>query len=293
VEDPVGFNLVATIVGNEGTFGLVTEIIVRLTRNPAAYRTLLGIFETADDATNTVSDIIAAGIVPGALEMMDTLIIKAVEEAYHFGFPLDAGAALIIELDGIEAGLDESADRVRELCRKNKAREVRLAGTAEERDLLWKCRKRAFGAIGRISPSYCTQDGVIPRTKLPAMLRTIRGVSEKYNLRIANVFHAGDGNLHPIVLFDERDPDQVKRALAAGDDILLACVEAGGSITGEHGIGVEKIAHLKHLFTPDDLDVMVKLRTVFNPDNRFNPDKLFATGSSCVEITKPGRRAAV
>jgi glycolate oxidase len=294
-EDPPGLNLTGTIVGSEGTFGLVTEVVVRLTRSPAAYRTLLGVFDTVDDATNTVSEIIGAGIVPAALEMMDKLIIRAVEDAYKFGFPLDAEAVLIIELDGIQAGLDESAERVRAICAGNRAREVRLAGSAAERDLLWKCRKRAFGAVGRISPSYCTQDGVIPRSRLPEMLRKVRATGQKFGLRIANVFHAGDGNLHPIILFDERDGDQTRRALAAGDEILSACIEAGGSVTGEHGIGIEKVGHLPRMFSPDDLEVMRRLRLVFNPDNRFNPDKVFAVGTGCVEIKgrRPGRMAAV
>src|SRR3989440_1694659 len=267
VEDSPGYDLTGVIVGSEGTFGIATKIWVRITRNPQAYRTLLGVFETVDDATNTISDIIGAGIVPAALEMLDRLILQAVEAAFHFGFPLDAGAVLIMEVDGLEAGLDQDAERIIAIAQKNHAREVRRANTDAERLLLWKSRKQAFGAVGRLAPSYCTQDGVVPRTKLPDVLRFIQGVSQRYDLRIANVFHAGDGNIHPILLFDERDADQVKRVLAASHEILEECVKVGGSVTGEHGIGVEKIDFMPRLFSPDDLAMMLRLRTAFNPDN--------------------------
>src|SRR5206468_3135932 len=207
IEDNPGYDLTGVIVGSEGTFGVTTQIWVRITRNPEAYRTLLGVFETVDDATNTISDIIGAGIVPGALEMLDQLILQAVEAAFHFGFPLDAGAVLIMEVDGLEAGLDADADAIIEIARKNRAREVRRANTEAERLLLWKARKNAFGAVGRLATCYWTQDGVVPRTKLPHILREIHRIGEKYQLRVCNVFHAGDGNIHPIVLFDERDSD--------------------------------------------------------------------------------------
>src|SRR5262249_48214340 len=203
----------------------------RVTRNPQAFRTLLGVFETVDDATNTISDIIGAGIIPAALEMLDRLILTAVEAAFHFGFPLDAGAVLIMEVDGLEAGLDRDAERITEIANKNRAREGRKATTADERALLWKSRKQAFGAGGRLAPSYCTQDGVVPRTKLPHILRFIQKTGEKHNIRIANVFHAGDGNIHPILLFDERDAEQVKRVLAASHEILTECIACGGSVT--------------------------------------------------------------
>jgi len=238
-----------------------------------------------------VSDIISAGIVPGALEMMDQLITQAVEAAYKFGFPLDAGAVLIVELDGLAAGLDKQADRVIELCRKNNAREVRVAKTEQERADLWKCRKRAFGAIGRLSPNFITQDGVVPRSKLPEMMRFIQGCSEKYGLRIPNVFHAGDGNLHPLILYDERDPDQIRRALGASDDILTRCVELGGSVTGEHGIGVEKIDFMAKQFTPDDLDAMRMLRRVFDPEGRCNPHKMFPGSKRCGDFA-PKKQAS-
>ena len=259
-------------------------MLVRLIRAPQAYKTLLGIFESVDDASQTVSDIIAAGMVPGALEMMDQLITQAVEAANQFGFPLDAGAVLIVGFDGLAAGLQRQTDRVLEICRKNRAREVRVAKTDEERALLWKCRKRAFGAIGRLSPNFLTQDGVVPRSKLPEIMRFIRATSQKYGLRIPNVFHAGDGNIHPLVLYDERDPDQVRRAVAAGEEILQRCIELGGSVTGEHGIGVEKIDLMAKQFGPDDLDAMRSLRAVFDPEQRCNPHKMFPGSKRCMDF---------
>jgi glycolate oxidase len=283
-EEVDGYDLRGAVVGCEGMFGIVTKVLVRLIRAPQGYKTMLGVFESVDDASQTVSDIIAAGIVPGALEMMDQLITQAVEAAYHFGFPLDAGAVLIVELDGLAAGLERQAGRVIEICKKNRARDVRLARTDEERALLWKSRKRAFGAIGRLSPNYLTQDGVVPRSKLPEIMRCIRATSEKYGLRIPNVFHAGDGNIHPLVLYDERDPDQVRRALAAGHDILAKCIELGGSVTGEHGIGVEKIDFMEKQFAKDDLDAMRALRRVFDPENRCNPHKMFPGSKRCADF---------
>jgi glycolate oxidase len=290
-EDVDGYDLRGAAIGSEGMFGIITRVLVRLIRAPQAFKTLLGVFETVDDASQTVSDIIGAGIVPGALEMMDQLITQAVEAAYHFGFPLDAGAVLIVELDGLAAGLDRQAERVIELCTKNKAREVRLARTEQERADLWKCRKRAFGAIGRLSPNFITQDGVVPRSKLPEMMQFIGKCSDQYGLRIPNVFHAGDGNLHPLILYDERDPDQVRRALAASDDILTKCIELGGSVTGEHGIGVEKIDFMAKQFTANDLDAMRMLRRVFDPDGRCNPHKMFPGSKRCADFA-PKRQAS-
>ncbi|HMF17620.1 MAG TPA: FAD-linked oxidase C-terminal domain-containing protein [Gemmataceae bacterium] len=293
VEDNPGYDLTGVIVGSEGTCGVVTKIWARITRNPESYRTLLGVFETVDDATNTISDIIGAGIVPGALEMLDQLILQAVEEAFHFGFPLDAGAVLIMEVDGLDAGLDADAEAITAIAKKNKAREVRLAASEAERLLLWKSRKQAFGAVGRLAPSYCTQDGVVPRTRLPHILRAIQQIGSKYQLRIANVFHAGDGNIHPIILFDERDAGQVQRVLKASHEILEECVQCGGSVTGEHGIGVEKIDFMPRLFTPEDLNMMLRLRSAFNPQGRCSPAKMLPTAGACIEPTKAGRRAAL
>jgi glycolate oxidase len=292
-EDNPGYDLTGVVVGSEGTFGVTTKLWVRITRNPEAYRTLLGVFETVDDATNTISDIIGAGIIPAALEMLDGLILQAVEAAFHFGFPLDAGAVLIMEVDGLDAGLDSDAEQIAQIAQKNGAREVRRAATDAERLLLWKSRKQAFGAVGRLAPSYCTQDGVVPRTKLPHVLREIQRIGARYELRIANVFHAGDGNIHPILLFDERDPEQVRRVLAASHEILEECIRVGGSVTGEHGIGVEKIDFMPKLFSPEDLAFMLRLRTAFNPEGRCSPAKMLPTAGACIEPTKAGRRAAL
>ena len=291
-EEVDGYDLRGAVVGCEGMFGIVTKVLVRLIRAPQGYKTMLGVFESVDDASQTVSDVIAAGIVPGAMEMMDQLITQAVEAAYHFGFPLDAGAVLIVELDGLAAGLERQAERVIEICKQNRAREVRLARTDDERALLWKSRKRAFGAIGRLSPNYLTQDGVVPRSKLPEIMRCIRATSEKYGLRIPNVFHAGDGNIHPLVLYDERDAGQVRRALAAGHDILEKCIELGGSVTGEHGIGVEKIDFMEKQFAKDDLDAMRALRRVFDPENRCNPHKMFPGSKRCADFAPKKQIAA-
>ncbi|MGL4461073.1 MAG: FAD-linked oxidase C-terminal domain-containing protein, partial [Planctomycetia bacterium] len=243
-EDSPGYDLTGLAVGSEGTFGICTKVWVRITPNPQAVRTMLGVFETVDDCSKAISEIIAAGIVPAALEMMDNLIVRALEEAFKFGFPLDAAAVLIMEVDGLEAGIDDAAARVAAIASANGAREVRTARDEAERQLLWKCRKKAFGAIGRLSPSYCCQDGVVPRSKLPEILRFIAECEKRHGLRIANVFHAGDGNIHPILLFDERNPEELERVVAASHDILAKCIELGGSVTGEHGIGVEKIAFM-------------------------------------------------
>jgi len=293
VEDVPGYDLTGLVVGGEGTFGIVTKATLRLVRQPQAWKTLLGVFESVDDATGSVSGIISAGIIPAALEMMDRLIVEAVEAAFHFGFPTDAGAVLIVELDGLAAGLERQVQQVAEICRAHHAREVRVAADEAERAALWKSRKRAFGAVGRLAPNYCTQDGVVPRTKVPDILRRIIEIGRRYQLRIGNVFHAGDGNIHPILLFDERDADEVRRVLAAGREILEACVALGGSVTGEHGIGVEKIAQMPLLFSPHDLLVMSQLRRVFDPEGRCNPGKIFPTPGTCVETTWPHRQAAM
>jgi glycolate oxidase len=290
VEDRVGYDLVGLTVGSEGTFGVVTKAVLRLVRTPEAYRTLLAVFESVDGASEAVSGIIAAGIVPAALEMMDRLIMQAVEAAFHVGLPTDAGAVLLVELDGLAVGLDAEADRVRAVCATHGAREVRTARDDAERAALWKCRKRAFGAVGRLAPNYCTQDGVVPRSRVPDIVRRIAAVAERHRLRIANVFHAGDGNIHPILLYDERDPDEVRRVLEAGREILEACVALGGSLTGEHGIGVEKSAQMPLLFGPEDLRAMALLRAVFDPEGRANPHKVFPDAKVCVETRAPRRQ---
>ncbi len=296
-QDMPGYDLPGLFVGSEGTFGICTKVVVRITRDPAAYRTLLGVFETVHDATQAISNITGNGIVPAALEMMDQGIIEALEAAFEFGFPLDAGAVLLIEVDGLEVAVEEEAERIVKLCQNAGAREVRRAQSESERQLLWKCRKRAFGAIGRLSPSYCTQDGVVPRTKLPEILEFICESGARHGIRIVNVFHAGDGNIHPILLFDERDQDQIKRVLAASDEILSKCLELGGSVTGEHGIGVEKINFMDKMFTSNDLEVMAAVRNAFNPDGRCSPRKVLPTAGACgmeeIEKIHPGRKAAL
>ena len=294
LEEYPGPNLVGGLVGSEGTLAIVTKIWVRITRDPAGWRTMLGIFESVDDATRAISEMIAAGIVPAALEMMDQGILVALEEAFHFGFPLDAEAILLIEIDGLEAGLDRQQQAIINLCRQAGARDVQLAKDDAERQKLWKCRKQAFGAIGRLSPSYCTQDGVVPRTQLPHMLRRIREIGVEHDLQIVNVFHAGDGNLHPIILFDERDAEQQQRVIAASHEILHACLACGGSVTGEHGIGVEKRSLMKEMFSADSLDVMARYRSAWNQHGLLSPGKLLPTAGACgMEQIHPGRRAAV
>ena len=293
-EDVPGYDLRGAAIGSEGMFGVVTRVLVRLSRAPQGYKTMLGIFENVDDASQTVSDIIAAGLIPGAVEMMDQLIVQAVEAAYQFGFPLDTQARrLTWNLTGrLQAGSESQAQQVIEICRKNGSREVRVAQSEQERMALWKSRKRAFGAIGRLSPNFLTQDGVVPRSKLPEIMRFIATCSEKYGLRIPNVFHAGDGNIHPLILYDEREPDQVRRAIAAGNEILDKCVELGGSVTGEHGIGVEKIDFMEKQFTRDDLDAMQLLRRVFNPEHRCNPHKVFPGSKRCSDFAAKKQIAA-
>lgn len=290
-DDVDGYDLRGAVIGSEGMFGVVTRVLVRLVRRPQAWKTFLAVFESVEDASLAVTDVIRAGIVPAALEMMDGGIIQAVEAAYAFGFPLDAGAVLIVELDGLAASLEAQGAEVMGICERHRARELRVARTEEERLALWKCRKRAFGAVGRLSPAFLTQDGVVPRSKLPEIMAFIEECSRQHGLRIVNVFHAGDGNIHPIVLYDERDGEQVRRAVHAGEAILSRCLELGGSVSGEHGIGVEKIDFMGRQFSPDDLDAMQQLRRVFDPDGRCNPHKLFPGSKRCGDF-QPRKRAS-
>lgn len=292
-EERLGYDLTGAVVGAEGTVGIVTQATLRIVRTPETHCTMLALFGNVEDATRAVSAVIAAGMVPGAIEMMDRLIMNAVEEAFHLGFPPDAEACLIVELDGLAAGLDAYAAAAVELMRTHGAREVRVARDNAERDLLWKARKRAFGAIGRLSSNFITQDGVVPRTRLPEVLRAITAIAARYRLRIGNVFHAGDGNIHPILLYDERDLDETHRAVEAGREILKTCVEMGGSLTGEHGIGVEKLSEMPLLFSPDDLLAMAELRAAFDPQRRSNPGKVLPVPGGCVEVAVPHRQAAL
>lgn len=268
-----GYDLTGLFIGSEGTFGICTKAWCRLTPNPEAVKTLLAVFPTVDAASRGVSGIIAAGIVPAALELIDKHVIRAVESWLHLGFPLDAGAILLIELDGLRDGLDDLATRVMAVCSEQGCISVRAARDSAERLLLWKARKQAFGAMGRICPSFYVQDGVIPRTKLPETLAKIDALGNKYGLTVCNVFHAGDGNLHPIILFDERQPKQIEDALKCNSEIMHAVVAAGGALSGEHGIGLEKLEFMPLVYNPDDLEGMARVRAVFDPKGLCNPGK--------------------
>ena len=291
--DRPGYDLTGFIVGSEGTLGIVTEITVRLTRKPEAVKTLLAIYDSVLDAPRTVAAITARQITPAALEMMDGFTLRAVEEAFHAGLPMDSAAILLVELEGLREAVEEQADELEAICKENHAREVRRAKTAEERDLLWKSRKSTFGALGRISPNYYVQDGVIPRTRLPEMLEFIGQVSEKHLIRIGNIFHAGDGNLHPILMFDARDKDQSRRVLKSAQEIMAKCVEMGGALTGEHGVGLEKRDLMPLIFSPDDIEWMRKLKEVFNPTGSLNPGKVLPTSKMCGELRAPASAGSI
>jgi len=283
IETP-GYDLTGLLVGSEGTLALVTEITVRLSRKPEAVKTLLAIYETLDDTTETVVEITERAITPAACEMLDGFTLRAVEDFVHAGFPKDSAAVLLIEVEGLTEAVEAQAAEITEVCLLHHAREVRVARDDRERDLLWKGRRNAFGALGRLSPTYYVQDGVIPRTRLPETLRRIEELARKYSLRIGNIFHANDGNLHPLILFDERDPAQFERVVAAGGEIMEHCVSVGGALTGEHGVGMEKNELMPLMFTPDDLALMQRIRAAFNPAGRLNPGKVFPLGKACGEI---------
>jgi glycolate oxidase len=284
--DIPGYDLVGVLVGSEGTLCVVTEVTLRLVRKPEAVSTLQAAFASPDEAGSAVSEIIAAGIVPAAIEMMDNLSIQAAEAAVHANYPLDAGVILLVELDGPRVEVAEQMVLVQSICATNGATAIKLAQNDDERVLMWKGRKSAFAAMGRISRDYYVQDGVIPRTALPTVLREIGALAERYGLRVANVFHAGDGNLHPLVLFDSTLPGQTERAEELAGEILHVCVDAGGSITGEHGVGLDKKRHMPAMFSPDDLDTMQLLRCAIDPSRTLNPDKIFPTPRLCGE--RPG-----
>ncbi|HAM58018.1 MAG TPA: FAD-binding oxidoreductase [Candidatus Rokubacteria bacterium] len=281
--DPQGYDLTGIFVGSEGTFGIATKIVLRILRQPQAVRTVLAVFNEIDQASEAVSAIIARGLIPAAMEMIDQLTIQAVEDAFGCGYPRDAAAALLIEMDGLAAGMDEQAARVIAACRETGAREVRLARDEAERQLLWKGRKSAFGAYGRISPAYLVMDGVIPRTRLPYVLRRVNEIVAGYGLRVGNVFHAGDGNLHPNILYDPRKPGEEQRVVAAGGEILKVCAEVGGSISGEHGIGLEKRDYMPLIFSEADLGCMARVKRAFNPTGLCNPGKIFPSRKGCAE----------
>ena len=279
-----GYDLLGTFIGSEGTFGIATEATLRLVPIPPTVRTMLAEFPEVNDASHAVSAIIAAGVMPAALEMMDREIIRAIEASvYAAGLPLNAGAALLIELDGIEAGIDEEADRVKSICLQYGARDCRLARDELERKKLWAARKGAFGAIGRISPDSMIQDAVVPRSRLPEVLDAAYGIAARYQLRIANVFHAGDGNLHPLICFDSRSADEVHRVKEAGRELMETCVRAGGSITGEHGVGFDKRELLPLIFSEADMETMLRVRAAFDPTGLCNPGKIIPMLRGCGE----------
>ncbi len=289
--DAPGYDLLGAVVGSEGTLGVATSVTVRLTRLPQEVRTVLAGFGSTDDAGAATSAIIGAGIVPAAIEMMDALAIEAAEEAVHCNYPAGAGAVLVIELDGAADEVQHEFAEVDRLCHENGAFELRVATDATERALIWKGRKSAFAAVGRISPDYIVQDGVIPRTALPEVLRAIADLSASSGVRVANVFHAGDGNLHPLVLFDEAVPGAGEAAEKVSGAILDLCISHGGSITGEHGVGIDKAAYMPRMFNDEDLDTMQLVRCAFDPQNIANPGKVFPTPRLCGEV--PGRHKGV
>jgi glycolate oxidase len=285
--DLPGYDLLGLLTGSEGTMALVTKIGVRLMRQPEAVKTMLAIFNTPEEAGNTVAELTARQILPVALEMFDGPMIRMVEEATHAGYPPDAGAVLLIEMEGLREAVEWQAEMVAEICRETGATEVRTAKSPEERDLLWKGRKNAFGAVGRISPYYYVQDGVVPRSKIAQTLHAIAAISKKYDLKISNIFHAGDGNLHPIILFDARKEGELRRAQLCGEEILEYCISIGGSITGEHGVGMEKMELMAHLFSDDSLEMIRRFKALFDPQCRLNPGKVLPTGKGCMEIRQP------
>lgn len=285
--DTPGYDLTGLLVGSEGTMVLVTKIIVRLMRQPEVIKTALAIYDTVDDCADTVAEITARGITPVAVEMLDGVMLRMVEEATHAGYPKDAAAVLLIELEGLTEGVMEQLDQIHQACKDCRCREFRVAQSAEERELLWKGRKNAFGAVGRVSPFYYVQDGVVPRTKVAPTLREIQKISDKNGLIISNIFHAGDGNMHPIILFDARKEGELVRAQKAGEEILEYCISVGGSITGEHGVGMEKMELMSQLFTDDTLNTIKAFKTLFDPECRLNVGKVLPTGKGCLEIRQP------
>ena len=286
--DNPGFDLLGVLVGSEGTLAVVTKVTLRLLRKPAAVKTLLAAFDSTEAAGNAVSGIIGAGIIPAAVEMMDRLTIEAAEAAVHPNFP-DAEAVLIVELDGAEADVTALFSLVEQVCTDAGAREIQVAQTDAQRARFWMGRKAAFAAMGRVSPSYYVQDGVIPRTKLPEVLARIRSLADESGLKIGNVFHAGDGNLHPLVCYDDRIPGQPDLAQRVASDILTFCLDAGGSITGEHGVGADKADQMPKMFSETDLDAMQLVRCAFDPRNLCNPGKVFPTPRLCGEVPGPYR----
>ena len=288
--DRPGYDLLGAFVGSEGTLGVTTRITLRVCPVPEERRVLVAFFDTTEAAGATVSDVVDSGIVPAAIEMMDRLAIQAAEPVANAGFRTDVGAALLIELDGARAEVSARFDELSALCERNGSLEIRLAADEEQAERFWRARKAAFAAMGRISPHYFVQDGVLPRTRLAEVLQRIEELGREHDLRIANVFHAGDGNLHPLVCYDGRSPGQAELAEEVSGLILAACVEAGGSITGEHGVGIDKACSMPSMFGPDDLAAFERLRRAFDPEGLANPGKVMPTPRLCGEGPGPDRR---
>jgi len=285
--DLPGYDLAGLLTGSEGTMALTTKVTVRLMRQPELVKTILAIFDNVDHCADTVAEITARAITPAAVEMLDGVMLRMVEEDTHAGYPMDAAAVLLIELEGLREAVEEQIEQVQEICGTCQAREVRIARSPEERELLWKGRKNAFGAVGRASPAYYVHDGVVPRSKVAPTLRHIQAISEKYGLIISNIFHAGDGNLHPLILFNHRNPDEVERGREAGEEILRFCIEQGGSVTGEHGVGMEKMELIGEQFPDETIEMISRLKALFDPGCRLNPGKMLPTGKGCMEIRQP------
>jgi glycolate oxidase len=275
--DTPGLDLTGLLVGSEGTLGVVSEVTVRLLPLPEAVRTTLALFASVEAASEAVSELIGRGLVPSALEMMDRLALSAIEAAFHAGYPPEAGAVLLVEVDGLLEQVEAQAAVVDSVCRAAGALEIRLAATADERARLWAARKGAASAMGRIAPNYYLHDAVVPRTQLPRILAQVVEIGQRYDLPIANLFHAGDGNLHPMILFDAREAGILDRVMAAGREILTQCIEAGGTITGEHGVGLEKQSFMPLIFSPADLEVMARVRAAIDPSGNFNRNKVLPT----------------
>jgi glycolate oxidase len=282
-------DLVGLLCGSEGTLGIITSLWVRLAPKPLAFRTIVGTFASSSDASSAVAEIIATGLLPAAMEMMDGQMVRVVEEAFGFGLPPNADALLLTEIDGIDELLDEQADRIVEIHHKYRAITVQSSGDAARRQYLWKVRKGAFGAIGRISHSYCTQDACVPRSMLVDVLKRIDEIGREHGMRITNVFHAGDGNVHPIFLYEETDEDQVQNTLRAAEKVLQFCVDIGGTITGEHGVGVEKIHLMPYLFDEATMNLFSRIKKAFDPDERINAGKMVPSDKVNIRLLKPGR----
>ena len=288
--DGLGADLPGLICGSEGTFGIITRVWCRLVPNPRYFRTFYAVYNTTREACKTVSDVIASGIVPTSMEMMDGQMIQIVEDAFHFGFPRDAQALLLLEVDGVEQILDEQMQSIVAIAKENGANDISVCSDPKRRAELWSARKKAFGAIGRVSHSYCTQDACVPRSMLPDVMEEVGRLGRQYGIRITNVFHAGDGNIHPIMMFDEDDPNEVQRVLKLSEDILDYCVSVGGTITGEHGVGVEKLHLMHRMFNQATIETFQQIKKTFDPQQRINDGKLVPSDRVFIEIVKPAAK---